>query len=101
MKILGDIPGSLQCLACLSMQDGKMTRAARLWGAAESLRREASISPNSEQPLGEWSIAHACEALGEEAYSVAYASGLAMSMEQAIVYALEDEDRVEVSPKQE
>ncbi len=66
-------------------------RAARLWGAAEALREViGSPRPPNEREEYERGLATVREALGEEVFSAAWAEGRAMSLEQAIEYALQN-----------
>lgn len=70
--------------------DEEPERAAWLWGAAEALRqsigaREAPASRATRERL----IAQAREQLGEAAFAAKWAEGRAMTMEQAVAYALE------------
>ena len=69
---------------------GQPERAARLFGIAESLREEAGTSmPLSERALYDKSLATVREALDEKVLDAAWAKGRAMSLEEAIAYALE------------
>ena len=75
----------------LAAAQGQATRAARLWGAAEALREPADVerAPNlraDDDPH----VAEVCSALGEEAFAAAWAEGRAMTLEQAVAYALEE-----------
>ncbi len=92
---LGDQRGiaqSLEGLAPVAAALAEPHRAARIWGAAERLREEigAPLPPN-ERPRYERQVATARAALGSETFAAAWAEGRAMSMEQAIDYALADE----------
>src|SRR5436309_1522975 len=65
-------------------------RAARLWGAAESLRQSLGLPlPPNEREEYDRHRSAAREALGEEAFAGAWAEGRAMTSEQAIDYALD------------
>jgi predicted ATPase/class 3 adenylate cyclase len=69
---------------------GRPVQAARLWGAAEALRR--AIGWGSVTPANatyERAIATVRAELGDEAFVAARAEGLALTMEQAIAEALE------------
>ena len=64
-------------------------RAARLFGIAESFRKESGTSiPLSERALYERSVAAVRAVLDEETFTATWAEGRAMSMEDAIDYAL-------------
>jgi hypothetical protein len=67
-------------------------RAARLFRAAEELR-EASGHPLPPVMRAEYerNVAAARAQLGEEAFAAAWAAGRAMTVEQAIAYALDME----------
>jgi predicted ATPase len=78
---------SLEWLAMLTGAQEEPERAARLFGAAASLREAIGAghlpSPGSERT-------HVIRvALGEEAFAAAWEEGQAMTLEQAIEYALE------------
>jgi hypothetical protein len=79
-------------LAEVSARQGEWQRAARLFAAAEVLRRtvSASLAPAERVDLAE-SVAAIRAALGEEAFSQAWSEGRAMSLEEAVAYALEEE----------
>lgn len=92
-ETLGDQASMSWCLAGLGSAaalDGQPERAAQLWGAAEQLRqaigcRSAPAARTTyERALG---LAHA--QLGEEAFAAAWAAGRALTLEQAIAYALD------------
>ena len=70
-------------------------RAARIFGIAESFRKEAGTSmPLSERALYERGMAAVRDELDEEAFTAAWAEGQAMSMEAAVEYALEEDENV-------
>jgi predicted ATPase/DNA-binding SARP family transcriptional activator len=83
----------IQSLEGLAAAEGRPERAARLFGAAESLR-EAVGAPTRgylgifRYKVSEHSIASARATLGEEAFAAAWAEGRAMTLEQAIPLAL-------------
>jgi tetratricopeptide (TPR) repeat protein len=81
---------SLESIAALTSAQGKAQRAARLWGAAQALR-EAIGSPLSPNERAEYDqrLAETRSMLGEEAFAAACSEGRSLSMEQAIVVALE------------
>ncbi|MFQ5874043.1 MAG: tetratricopeptide repeat protein, partial [Dehalococcoidia bacterium] len=93
---LGDKRGSTECLeglAGLTCARGQPERAARLFGAAEALC-EAIGAPLSPADRADYdrdvSTVHA--GLDEEAFAAAWAEGRAMTLEQAIAYALRKTD---------
>jgi hypothetical protein len=91
---LGDrhnIAASLEAFAALaaSVQE-RAARAARLFGAAQSLREALSVPlPPDERHEHEHAVSVARTALDEEAFAHTWAEGRAMTLEQAAVYALE------------
>ena len=72
-------------LAGVVAAQGEPAWAARLWGAAETLREviRAPI-PSVERANYERSVAAARERLGEQAFTTAWAEGRALSLEQAL-----------------
>jgi predicted ATPase/class 3 adenylate cyclase len=90
-----NLPGSLEGLAALAAARGESERAACLWGAAAALRE----TPNHRPPAGSVGVPAADEprlaavraALGEEAFTAAWAEGRALSPQQAVEYALQPE----------
>ena len=80
----------LESLANLcSLQEGA-ERAAQLWGVAQSLREAIGAPmPPKEREKYDLAIAAVRQALGEEAFSAAWAEGRALPLEQAIAQALE------------
>ena len=82
---------SLDALATLAVTHQKAMLAARLFGAADDLQRliHFTISPR-ERAERDQAIAAARTALGEEEFAKAWAEGQAMTLEEAIAYALEE-----------
>jgi predicted ATPase/class 3 adenylate cyclase len=80
----------LEAFAVLAAAQDQMERAARMLGAVESLYAlihfEISAKERAEHNQA---IASVRAALGDEAFAAAWAEGRIMTMEQAIVYALE------------
>jgi predicted ATPase/class 3 adenylate cyclase/Tfp pilus assembly protein PilF len=97
---LGDrncIAASLEAFAALAAgapttgAAGQPDRAARLLGAAETLR--ATIVQRrfpDEQREYERQVTSVRERLGDDAFDTAYAAGQAMSLDEAIAFALEE-----------
>lgn len=83
------IPSALDSFAHLAMDEGQAVRAALLSGAAERLRETSgtSIWPVVRRSRERW-LAVARETLGDEAFHAAWAEGLAMTRDQAVIYAL-------------
>ncbi len=95
--------GSLAALA--AAQGGRRLgaeRAARLHGAAEALREAIGAPlPLSERAGYERTVSDTRAALGEEAFAAAWGEGRAMTLEQAVAYALEEtKGSVEASVQQ-
>jgi predicted ATPase/DNA-binding SARP family transcriptional activator/DNA-binding CsgD family transcriptional regulator len=84
---------SLEGLACISGAHGEAERAARLLGAGEALR-EAVGSEHlpEEDALREPYLATTRSQLDEASWDSSWAEGRAMPMEQAIEYALSEEN---------
>ena len=88
---------SLEGLACVTGAEGEAERAARLFGATEALHealRQAVAYQHSpeEEAWREPYLATTRSRLGEALWQAAWAEGRAMSMEQAIEYALTEEE---------
>ena len=82
---------SLEGLSCISGAEREAEWAARLFGAAEALREEVgSEHMPEEDALREPYLAAVRSRLDEAAWETAWAEGRAMSMEQAIEYALSE-----------
>lgn len=91
---LGDarvVVDGLEISALLALTVGQMDRAARLLGAADALRETIGqpLSP-SERAGVDVDVATVRTALGDDAFTAAWAVGRAMSLEEVIAYALED-----------
>ena len=83
----------LEVYASLALQQMSFEKAARLFGAAETLfpyiRFEMSVT---ERAKHDQALAATEAALGEEAFAAAWVEGKRMSLEQAVDYAVEDTD---------
>jgi len=94
-KVLGNklnASESLEGMACISAAEIASERAARLFGAAEALREAVGLEHLPEEDA--WRkpyLAAARVRLGEASWAGAWAEGRAMSMEQAIEYALSEQ----------
>jgi DNA-binding NarL/FixJ family response regulator len=90
-----DVAHCLEGLASIAGAEGSIVRAARLWGAEETLleKFEAAVYIYvPDRSLRQSQIAAARAQLGEEAFAAAWAEGRTMSSEQAIEYALEQQE---------
>jgi non-specific serine/threonine protein kinase len=98
-KGLGDrmvASDSLEGMACISAAQGGAPRAGRLFGAAQALREGVGAVPyqltHEEESWREPYVAAARSLLGEDSWEEAIAQGRAMSLEEAIEYALSAEE---------
>jgi tetratricopeptide (TPR) repeat protein len=84
------IPFGLEAWASLAVSENQESRAARLYGAADSLRLSLGI-PRPPVWQGEYTdnIHRLRERLGESEFTAAWAEGKSMSLEQAVAYAME------------
>jgi hypothetical protein len=91
-RAVGNTPGIAFCLdvaAGVAGAQGDAIRAARLWGASEALREELH-SPRTAQQHRLFTpyVESARAALGDATCTRALAEGGAMTLEQAVEYAL-------------
>ena len=93
--VISDLEG----FACVAGAQAEAQRAAQLWGAAEALHKAKGI-PRDPDWLAEADarISAVRSGLGEEAWEVAWRKGRAMSMEQAIEYALSAKEPSTTTP---
>jgi len=101
-KELGDkmvASESLDGLACISAAEGEAEQAARLFGAAEALFEAVGGQHEpGEAALREPYLAMARSQLDQMAWQAPWEEGRGMSMEQAIEYALSEEEPSAVPP---
>ena len=82
------VADSLECLARLAADGGNHAYAARLLGAADTLRQRMGHARFPMYQAGyDTVIATTREALGQSEFDVAWAEGAALSTEEAIAYA--------------
>src|SRR5919112_1273582 len=87
---------ALDALAAVCAQRGYVGRAARLWGAAEVLREASDFSqPPDDKRVLEPFLEAARSRLHEAAFQAAWEEGRAMTEEQAVGYALSEEEKQE------
>jgi ATP/maltotriose-dependent transcriptional regulator MalT len=81
-------------LAGVAASQGRTTRSARLFGAAGALRVKmgVEVSWSTWRTLNERGLAIARGKLDEETFEAVWAEGRAMTFEQAVAYALEDDE---------
>jgi non-specific serine/threonine protein kinase len=85
-----DVEDALEGLAAAAGATGRPERAARLWGAAQTLSAEIAYRPDPDlRAIFAPYIEAARARLGEAAWEEAAAEGRAMSYEEAVEYALE------------
>jgi DNA-binding CsgD family transcriptional regulator len=83
------IPFALDCLATVATQTENHVTAARLWGASDAARRHMGMVRFKVLDEGdEATIAALREALSDNDFDTAYAEGAALSIPDAIAYAL-------------
>jgi non-specific serine/threonine protein kinase len=89
---------TIQGLAALAGSRVQPVRSARLWGAAEALRETIGVvfSPEEVRQYEPY-IAAARAQMDEPAWEAAWAEGKAMAPEQAVQYALSEEETAPAS----
>jgi predicted ATPase/class 3 adenylate cyclase/Flp pilus assembly protein TadD len=80
---------TLEGYSCVAGARGEARRAARLWGAAQSLETEGIPRDTDWLEEADERISAARSDLGEQAWEEALAKGRAMRLEEAVSYALE------------
>jgi predicted ATPase/DNA-binding NarL/FixJ family response regulator len=86
-----DVAHYLEGLAAVAAAEGRIIRAARLWGAEEALLEKIEAGVHTYVPdrsLHQSQVTTVRARLGEEAFAAAWAEGRAMSPEQAVEHAL-------------
>ena len=86
------VQSSLEGFSCVAGAKGEADRAARLWGAAQALHETKGI-PRDIDFLAEADsrISAVRLGMGEEAWEEAWRNGPAMTLDEAVSYALEEE----------
>jgi predicted ATPase/class 3 adenylate cyclase/DNA-binding CsgD family transcriptional regulator len=89
VRIRHSVPDNLELRAVLACGSSSHQEAARLFGAADSLRRRTGEVLRFEfyQPLYDEACAETRDTLGVKPFQAAWDEGAAMSIEQAIAYA--------------
>jgi non-specific serine/threonine protein kinase len=84
---------ALEGFACVAGAKGEAQRAARLWGAAQALH-EAKGIPRDTDFLAEADtrISAVRSGMGEEAWEETWRKGRAMTLDEAVSYALVEEE---------
>jgi hypothetical protein len=84
-------PPALESVAALALIRNNLTNAARIWGAAESLRKKTnSPLPPPNLAVFESHLTHLQQQLDESTLRLAWADGQALTVDQAISLALEE-----------
>jgi tetratricopeptide (TPR) repeat protein len=84
---------SLDSFAVIAGAKGQGERAARLWGAAEALRKTIGATLHgTDRPDYDRSVTAVRSELDEAEWEAAFAQGRAMSAEEAAEYALGEDD---------
>jgi hypothetical protein len=87
------VQSGLEGFACLAAAEGETERAALLWGAAQALHETKNI-PRDTDFLAEADarISAVRSSMGEQAWEEAWRKGRAMTLDEAVSYALEEEE---------
>ncbi|HXO51857.1 MAG TPA: LuxR family transcriptional regulator, partial [Mycobacterium sp.] len=82
------LPDIVEFLARLAAGDGNLQNAARLFGAADSVRKQIGVVRFAVYQAGyDAAIESLRDALGEQDFDAAWAEGAALSTEEVIAYA--------------
>jgi predicted ATPase len=87
------VQSALEGFACLAGAKGEAERATQLWGAAQALHETKGI-PRDTDFLAEADarISAVRSGMGEEAWEEAWREGRVMTLDEAVSYALEEEE---------
>src|SRR5215203_4099896 len=87
------VQSALEGFTCVAGAKGDAERAARLWGAAQALHETKGI-PRDTDFLAEADtrISAVRSGMGEEIWEEAWRKGRAMTLDEAVSYALEEEE---------
>jgi predicted ATPase/DNA-binding XRE family transcriptional regulator len=91
----------LQGLAAIAASENRSARAARLWGAAEAILETTEIIAYAHAPdhsLYQRQVAAARARLDEASWEAAWAEGRAMTPQQAVAYALKEDEALPTQP---
>jgi predicted ATPase/class 3 adenylate cyclase/Tfp pilus assembly protein PilF len=88
------VQSALEGFACVAGAEGEAERAARLWGAAQALHETKGI-PRDTDFLAEADarISAVRSGIGEEVWEKAWHNGRAMKLDEAVSYALVEEEK--------
>jgi DNA-binding NarL/FixJ family response regulator len=95
VKLTVALPETLDGLACVAVAKGETERAVRLFGATRMLNEQVSDHNYTREyaALREPYLTATRSQLSEEAWKAAFAEGQAMGFEEAVEYALSEEQR--------
>jgi predicted ATPase/class 3 adenylate cyclase len=86
------VQGGLEGFACVAGAKGEVERAARLWGAAQALHETKGILRDPDFLAEADARTSAVRSgMGEEAWEAALRKGRAMTLDEAVSYAMEEE----------
>jgi tetratricopeptide (TPR) repeat protein len=87
------VQSALEGFACVAAVGGETERAARLWGAAQVLQ-ETKGNPRDTEFLAEAEarISAVRSGMGEEVWEEAWRKGRVMTIDEAVSYALKEEE---------
>jgi tetratricopeptide (TPR) repeat protein len=86
------VQSALEGFACLAGAKGEAERAARLWGAAQTLHEAKGIRRDTDfLAEADARISAVRSGMGEEVWEEAWSKGRVMTLDEAISYALEQE----------
>jgi DNA-binding NarL/FixJ family response regulator len=92
------VPLTLEGFASVAAAEHDLQRAVRLWGAAEALRDTVGLPmPPHRRRRHTAAITAARAELGDDAFETAWADGRALSVDEAMSFAL---DTAEARPEQ-
>jgi DNA-binding CsgD family transcriptional regulator len=87
-KAYGAAADTLECLAALAVGAGSHREAARLYGAAESIRQRGGLVRfKIFDAIHEFAVEAIRDGMGEKDFESAWAEGAALSTDEAIAYA--------------
>ena len=93
-----DIAEGLEGLAEVATVLSQHARAARLWGSAATLRQVSRPWVSTERMLHEPQLAAARSRLDEATWEAAFTEGKTMGLEEAVEYALSEEEPLASTP---
>jgi hypothetical protein len=89
------VQSALEGFACLAGAKGEAQRAALLWGAAQALHETKGIARDIDfLAEADARISAVRLSTGEEVWEEAWRKGRAMSLDEAVSYALAEEEEV-------